>query len=130
MLEIICAITQNVNSGSVFLKAMGCVFVVQGAGLVQSALQASDILDTQNKPVFCVFHTNLIGVTAVIQLMRSMVHLNHCFLSSQTSWHHTSKETNVKLLNYFIPKPLQHETSFLHYNKVSDRIILYEISAN
>ena len=76
------------------------------------------------------FHTILIGVTAVIQLMRSMVHLNHYFLSSQTSWHHTSKETNVKLLNYFIPKPLQHERGCLHYNTVSDRIILYETCAN
>jgi len=108
-----CVIIQNVNSGSVFWTAMESNLMVQWAGLVQSTLYASDVLDAQHKPVLCVFHTSFIGVTADIQLMGSMVHLNHCFLSSQTSWHHTSKETNVKHLKSLYSKTV---ASFHVYN--------------
>ena len=99
-------IIQNVNSGSVIWEAMESVLLVQW-GVLQSALYASDILDAQHKLVFCVFHTNFIGVTADIQQMRSMEHLSHWYLSSQTSRHHTSNESDVKHSNYFIQKLLQ-----------------------
>jgi hypothetical protein len=50
-------IIQNVNSGSVFWKAMKSVLTVQWAGVVQSALQASDVLDTPNISQFFVSFT-------------------------------------------------------------------------
>jgi len=62
---------------------------------------------THNISQFFVFYNNFIGVTAVTQYMSSMVHLNHLYLSSQTSWRHTSNETNVKHFNYFIQKQLR-----------------------
>jgi len=74
---------------------------------VLSTLWASYVLDARHKPVLCVFHTNFVGGIAVTQNMSSTVHLNHWYLSSQTSLHHTSNENNVKHLNYFIQKLLR-----------------------
>jgi hypothetical protein len=99
-------IIQNVNSALYFEKPWKVCWRYSELSSPIRSLGYRCSGHTQHKPVFCVLHTNKIGVTADTQYMRRMVHLKHWYLSSQTSWPHTSTETNVKHSNYSIQKLL------------------------